>query len=53
MKPEGVRKQRQIRAYDDEWEIIRAFSQLVKSDRAKADAIMVDAGLIPTVPVDK
>lgn len=29
-KPEGVRKQRQLRAYDDEWELIQQFSKLVK-----------------------
>ena len=29
-KPEGQRKQHQIRAYDDEWELIRLFSQKVK-----------------------
>lgn len=30
-KPEGVRGQHQIRAYDDEWEIIRGFSKWAKS----------------------
>ena len=30
VKPEGQRKQHQIRAYDDEWELIRLFSQKVK-----------------------
>lgn len=29
-KPEGQRKQHQLRAYDDEWELIRLFSQKVK-----------------------
>lgn len=29
-KPEGVRKQRHILAYDDEWKIIHQFSNLVK-----------------------
>lgn len=29
-KPEGVRKQRQTRAYDDEWELIQRFDKLVK-----------------------
>lgn len=30
IKPEGTRKPRQIRAYDDEWELIKRFEQLVK-----------------------
>ena len=25
VKPEGVRKQHQLRAYDDEWELIKVF----------------------------
>ncbi len=29
-KPEGVRAQHQLRAYDDEWELIREFARLVK-----------------------
>ena len=29
-KPEGTRKQRQLRAYDDEWEIINSFARIVK-----------------------
>lgn len=29
-KPEGTRTQHQIRAYDDEWEIIRAFARIIK-----------------------
>lgn len=29
-KEEGVRKQHQLRAYDDEWLLIQAFAKLVK-----------------------
>ena len=29
-KPEGVRKQHQIRAYPDEWEILQRFEKLIK-----------------------
>ena len=29
-KLEGIRKQRQMRAYDDEWEIIQRFAKMVK-----------------------
>lgn len=29
-KPEGTRKQRQVRAYDDEWEIIREFIKVMR-----------------------
>ena len=29
-KPEGQRPQHQLRAYDDEWELIRRFAALVK-----------------------
>ena len=30
VKVEGVRKQKQMRAYDDEWELIQAFARMVK-----------------------
>ena len=30
VKAEGVRKQKQMRAYDDEWELIQAFAKMVK-----------------------
>ena len=29
-KPEGVRMQRQMKAYDDEWDLIRRFAKIVK-----------------------
>jgi len=29
-KPEGTRKQRQLRAYEDEWEILKRFDKLIK-----------------------
>nr|DAG10226.1 MAG TPA: hypothetical protein [Caudoviricetes sp.] len=36
----GVRKQRQLRAFDDEWEIIREFSQIVKKNPERAKRMM-------------
>lgn len=39
-KPEGVRKQRQLRAYDDEWEIIKEFAKVVKKDPERAARMM-------------
>ncbi|WP_370796736.1 hypothetical protein [Dialister hominis] len=36
----GVRKQRQLRAFDDEWEIIREFSQIVKMNPERAKRMM-------------
>ena len=35
-KPEGTRTQRQIRAYDDEWILIRKFCKLLKYEHRKA-----------------
>ncbi|MBQ7477854.1 MAG: hypothetical protein IJT01_03000 [Selenomonadaceae bacterium] len=29
-KPGGTRKQRQLRAFDDEWELIKQFDKLIK-----------------------
>ena len=29
-KPEGTRQQHQVRAYPDEWKIIKAFADIVK-----------------------
>ena len=39
-KPEGVRKQRQLRAYDEEWEIIKEFSRILKKDPERAVRMM-------------
>ena len=40
-KPEGVRKQRQLRAYDDEWLIIKKFAaELKKGDRDFCEKII-------------
>lgn len=39
-KPEGVRKQRQLRAYDDEWEMIKAFAKILKHDPVRARRMM-------------
>ena len=39
--PDGqLRKQRQTRASDDEWELIRAFAAIVKKDPARAARMM-------------
>ena len=35
-RQEVTRKQRQTRAYDDEWELIKEFSKLVKTDINRA-----------------
>jgi len=41
-KPEGVRPQHQLRAYDEEWGLIRRFARLVKHGSLEAcrDALM-------------
>ena len=39
-KSEGVRKQRQLRAYDDEWEIIKEFARILKRNPARARRMM-------------
>lgn len=39
-KPEGVRKQHQVRAYDDEWEIIKDFVNIVRKDKEIAKGII-------------
>ena len=40
-KPEGVRKQHQLRAYDDEWQLIQKFAKIVKKgDRPKAELFL-------------
>ena len=36
VKPEGTRKQKQMRAYDDEWELIQAFARMVKHGQREA-----------------
>ena len=40
VKPEGVRGQHQLRAYPDEWEMIRAFAAIVKKDPARAERML-------------
>lgn len=35
-KAEGVRGQHQLRAYDDEWELIREFASLIKHGKKEA-----------------
>mgnify|MGYP007070277170 CR=1 FL=1 len=42
-KPEGVRKQRQIRAYDDEWELVKRFDKLVKNGEKAACIAALEA----------
>lgn len=39
-KPEGVRQQHQVRAYDDEWAIIKEFASIVKKDPERAKRMM-------------
>lgn len=44
-RPKGTtkpvtRKQRQLRAFDDEWEMIHEFSKIVKRNRARAERMM-------------
>ncbi len=39
-KQEGTRKQRQLRAYDDEWEIIKEFAHILKYDPKRAKRMM-------------
>lgn len=34
------RKQRQVRAHDDEWELIKKYAEIVKKDRARAERMM-------------
>jgi len=36
VKPEGARKQRQLRAYDDEWELLKKFDKLIKRGQKEA-----------------
>ena len=35
-KPEGIRKLRTTKAYDDEWELLQRFDKLVKHGNRKA-----------------
>jgi len=40
-KPEGVRSMRSLKAYDDEWQIIKAFAAQVKhGDRHKCEQFL-------------
>lgn len=39
-KPEGVRKNRTLKAYNDEWEIIKAFAKILKDDPERACRMM-------------
>ena len=41
-KPEGVRKQRQLRAYDDEWKLIQRFEKMVKRGDKQAAIDFLD-----------
>ena len=42
-KPEGVRKQRQLRDYDDEWALVQAFDKIVKYGDKQAAIDFVNA----------
>lgn len=39
-KPEGPRKQHQIRAYEDEWELIRLFTKITRTHPAECKAFI-------------
>ena len=39
-KPEGIRKNRTLKAYEDEWEIIKAFAKILKDDPERACRMM-------------
>ena len=39
-KPEGVRQQHQVRAYEDEWAMIKEFAAIVKKDPERAKRMM-------------
>lgn len=36
VSPDGVRSQHQVRAFDDEWELIKRFAKLVKQGKLEA-----------------
>ena len=36
----GERKGRNIRAFDDEWELIKQFAKIVKTDRQRAEELL-------------
>lgn len=41
-KPEGVRTQRPLKAYDDEWNLIRRFAQIIKhGNRLNAEKLLI------------
>lgn len=40
-KPEGVRPQHQVRAYDDEWAVIKDFMKLVRKIGAEKAAELI------------
>ncbi len=41
--PDGVRKQHQVRAYEDEWLLIKEFTSMVKKDIDKAKRLMEES----------
>ena len=42
VSPEGTRKQHQVRAFDDEWDLIYRFAKLIKSGKIKACKVAVE-----------
>lgn len=38
--PDGQRKQHQVRAYEDEWLLIKEFTSMVKKDISRAEKLM-------------
>ena len=37
-----IRKQRSLRAFDDEWEMIKEFARIMKKDKASAQRFLDD-----------
>jgi len=42
-KPEGVRAQHQVRAYDDEWQVIKDFVKILRERGVEETKKMLDA----------
>ena len=39
----NVRSQHQVRAFDDEWLLIKRFTSIVRADKDKAETLLVEA----------
>lgn len=40
VKAEGQRKQHQLRAYDDEWELVRRFNKIVRTNKEECQKFL-------------